>query len=587
MKNFICLLACGLIMISLSTMAQQNPRLVMDIHQGTDSAFNFSNYPITRDVVNNVLFLPADDGSHGYELWKSNYPYDASTTSLIKDLNPGLAGKAEGCTSYAGKLFYFGSTNSTSGLSRSDGTSQVTSVLYPASCPGGKSCQLRSICPSQQKIFWTHLISPTKNITPDAFRTNLYCTDVTTGSTTNLKQLIYVYWMADVSDNLIFYAWPVRGSLSLWKSNGTSKGTIQYYTLPNLPDVPNGYPNTNYHPYPGRQTFLVANGYLYFTWAETSSGYELWRTNGTAAGTSRITDINPGAGNSSPAMGCVMNGFIYFAANNGVNGFQIWRYPLSGTGSAEQVTNIDGGAVGADPMWITSMNNTLYFTAYTPAYGRELWKSDGLPMGVTTMVRDINTTVAASSNPNYSKSNECDYDPKYKYNMAVIGNNIYFAVDDGLGYALWRSDGTEGGTFKIESIESNRFTNPRMLTPVDNKLIFAAYKSDLGYELWIYDPAQDMGKRGDESISLNSDEYSVNIYPNPAGDKLTVAVDSRINSYVSGRILNLLGQEILRMSNQFVKNYNESLNIASLNPGIYMIELKIGEKIIAHKFIKK
>ena len=43
--------------------------------------------------------------------------------------------------------------------------------------------------------------------------------------------------------------------------------------------------------------FAVLNGELQFTATDGASGFELWKTDGTTAGTVLVKDINPGAGN--------------------------------------------------------------------------------------------------------------------------------------------------------------------------------------------------------------------------------------------------------------------------------------------------
>ncbi len=53
-------------------------------------------------------------------------------------------------------------------------------------------------------------------------------------------------------------------------------------------------------------------------------GAELWRSNGTAAGTTLVKDINL-SGSSAPAWLTNINGDLYFSASNQVHGFQIWR----------------------------------------------------------------------------------------------------------------------------------------------------------------------------------------------------------------------------------------------------------------------
>ena len=56
------------------------------------------------------------------------------------------------------------------------------------------------------------------------------------------------------------------------------------------------------------------NGFLFFT-PFGPGGIELWRSDGTAAGTARVKDINPGSGSSRPANLTVLNGVLYFSAN--------------------------------------------------------------------------------------------------------------------------------------------------------------------------------------------------------------------------------------------------------------------------------
>jgi ELWxxDGT repeat protein len=45
---------------------------------------------------------------------------------------------------------------------------------------------------------------------------------------------------------------------------------------------------------------MVSNGTLYFIADDGVSGEELWKTDGTDAGTVLVKDINPGAGGSGP-----------------------------------------------------------------------------------------------------------------------------------------------------------------------------------------------------------------------------------------------------------------------------------------------
>ena len=65
------------------------------------------------------------------------------------------------------------------------------------------------------------------------------------------------------------------------------------------------------------------NGTLFFVACTTAQGCELWSSTGTAAGTSLVLDINPGAGGSSPSELTEIGSLLYFQADDGTNGARI------------------------------------------------------------------------------------------------------------------------------------------------------------------------------------------------------------------------------------------------------------------------
>ncbi|NJK82121.1 MAG: hypothetical protein HC914_20605, partial [Chloroflexaceae bacterium] len=66
---------------------------------------------------------------------------------------------------------------------------------------------------------------------------------------------------------------------------------------------------------------------VYFTADDGSSGRELWRSDGTAAGTVLVQDIYPGAAGSDPQDIELVDGILYFTADTGVDGRSLWTVP--------------------------------------------------------------------------------------------------------------------------------------------------------------------------------------------------------------------------------------------------------------------
>ena len=52
---------------------------------------------------------------------------------------------------------------------------------------------------------------------------------------------------------------------------------------------------------------------------------ELWTTDGTSAGTKMVKDIDPGADGSAPEELHAFNGDIYFSADDGSHGRELWK----------------------------------------------------------------------------------------------------------------------------------------------------------------------------------------------------------------------------------------------------------------------
>src|SRR5688500_16423639 len=106
-----------------------------------------------------------------------------------------------------------------------------------------------------------------------------------------------------------------------------------------------------------------------------------------------VANLPPTGGvsfSSDPSAGVEMGGFFYFAAAegpNGTNGPEVWRTDGTPAGTT-LVKDIRPGAADSLPRSFLVAGSTLYFVADDGAHGEELWKSDGTSAG-TLLVRDL------------------------------------------------------------------------------------------------------------------------------------------------------------------------------------------------------
>ncbi len=171
---------------------------------------------------------------------------------------------------------------------------------------------------------------------------------------------------------------------------------------------------------------------LFFRASEPSSGYELWKSDGTGA--VRVKDVVPGAQGSTPEGLTAVGQLLFFSASSAAGNTLLWR--SDGTEQGTVLVRDFGDSAGVTLQFLTAAGNTLFFQLDSPASGAELWKSDGTLAG-TMLVKDIQPGPTPSS-------------PR---ELTAVGSTLFFVANDGVhGEELWKSDGTAGGTRLVRDI---------------------------------------------------------------------------------------------------------------------------------------
>jgi ELWxxDGT repeat protein len=256
-----------------------------------------------------------------------------------------------------------------------------------------------------------------------------------------------------LGETLVFFASEPRVGMRLWRSDGTAAGTTRV-TAPDLgPRIPD----------PPR--FWDMGDTRFFTADDAARGLELWRSDGTAAGTFPVADVMPGPEGSSPSDLMGLDDTLVFTATGPDGGRRLWRTDGTPEGTAPLAV-VDDGPGG------TAFRHTG--DALLVFLGLQVWRTDGTADG-TALLADFRHRGA----PGYC----------FGWETADLGGAVLFpGYDADAGLALWRSDGTTAGTARVAGIERlGESSWPTELTQTGGRLFFTAWEPVGGWALWATD----------------------------------------------------------------------------------------------------
>jgi ELWxxDGT repeat protein len=256
----------------------------------------------------------------------------------------------------------------------------------------------------------------------------------------------------------LYFSGGTDSDIELWRTDGTAAGTVR------VKDLNSGYWGSN----PRR--FYAVGSTAYFAASEDAGGEELWRTDGTEAGTYRVKDIYAGISSSSPSSFAAMGNTLFFAARD-ASGVELWKSDGTALGTV-RVKDIAPGSASSAPSGLVAFGGYVYFAAGATSSDVELWRTDGTDAG-TTRVKDLRPGTMGS----------------FPNQLTVAGSTLFFSADDGQnGRELWKTDGTDAGTVVVADIANDRASStPTNLVDFRGRLVFLADDAIRGKELWTSD----------------------------------------------------------------------------------------------------
>ena len=380
-------------------------------------------------TFNGKIYFDGNDGTHGLELMAS----DGATTYLVKDINPSGASQPYYVTPVGSKLFFFAYTPAAGNeLYVSDGSegnaTLVKDIISGSNSPDGYDATLIDFN-GKLVFFVDDKIHGKEPWISDGTEAGTHIVaDIYPGKYGSSPQQAFTfgdnfYLMAsDYNGGNLYGSTWTETNTELWKSDGTEAGTALVKDINQL-----GYGSGLYP-----QFFTLFNGKMYFNAQDAANGPKLWMSDGTAAGTSLIPGdtstwaIESGYNQPSPV---VFNGYLYYAGQDSTHGIEIWRTDGTKTELFTDLNtyNLGGGVTnGSYPGNFTVMGSYLYFTGSDAAHSQQLWRTDGTTV---TMVTNMNTAGYGCA---------CN-------SLTVLNGYLYFSGYDGLaakhGQEVWRTDG--------------------------------------------------------------------------------------------------------------------------------------------------
>ncbi|WP_435414846.1 T9SS type A sorting domain-containing protein [Polaribacter aestuariivivens] len=298
------------------------------------------------------------------------------------------------------------------------------------------------------------------------------------GATTTLVKDIYPgfnssnpYDFYVLNDKIIFKAYTLENGLEFWITDGTESGTV---LLKDINPNGNGFLNDN-RAYVRINQFKIFNNELYFFADNGTNGMELWKTNGTEAGTIMLKDINPGFNASyRPALDqrpriVEHNNELYFyvsssGSSNNLSYFQMWK--TDGTTAGTQKISIIENTIKEGtllPNTYFSFNNNFYFYGVDKLTNKkELYRTD------------FNTVTKIEGTGNHTA-------------FYPVKDKIYYTNNDfvsGKGEEIWAIEKDDSFAIAHDIVPGSQGSNAGNFYVFNDYLYFSIRNQNYESELW-------------------------------------------------------------------------------------------------------
>ncbi len=188
-----------------------------------------------------------------------------------------------------------------------------------------------------------------------------------------------------------------------------------------------------------------------------------------------LGELNAGSGSSPRGFTTLGDHLMVFSAEDGIHGRELWRTDGTGAGTV-LLKDIELGPTSAiiqsrpqtlrnDAFPMAVVGTRAVFPAYQSTTGVELWVTDGTAAG-TTLLRDIAPGTGSSEPADFLEWPELD--------------RVLFTATSSTGLDLWMTDGTAEGTVQLTSFGDARIAPGNMF--VHGSRVYFAATTSVGRE---------------------------------------------------------------------------------------------------------
>ncbi|ARV05273.1 hypothetical protein BTO04_00560 [Polaribacter sp. SA4-10] len=502
-----------------------------------------SSSPAYLQEFNNEIFFPARNDGSGRELWSSDGT--SSNTNLVIDIEPG---ETDGLTTFYStelnnELFFVAKNNydySGGEIWKTNGTEVGSSLVTTYN---GRLFGMTSV---GNDFFMT--------IKTDGNTLQIWKSDGTSSGTVLVKDniaLMNVPTFQGSVNNIFFFTIQVPSSSDsrVWRSDGTDAGT---FALTGEIDGNGSTGSTS-----DLSQYIEYNNKLYFI-----TRYFLYETDGTTGGTNQVTSVWNAQNNLVTFGDAIeLNNKMYFSFfSKGLKKLSIYESDGTSFGTSEIYTVTNSQYFY--PSYLNTFGDNLIFSSVNSSNGTSLFYLNSN----TNLVSEV---VEIDQNPQEPSINLSNY---IALSMDQLNGNLFFVSspkDTNWEKKGWILDITSSTLNPIEELDNLIHLAFGQKIVYNNHLY---YSKD--YQLWKFDT-------NSLSISSLNGIEEIQFYPNPVLESISF---NKPNDISQIKIYDLNGKLVLR-ENIYSNN---SINIENLTSGIYIIKIfgKNGS-IMNRKLIKK